>query len=153
VEAIHENDRQEIAYETFYKVPPHAVREASPHKYPMLAKPFSSVIRKVQASDDAVWKSARAFVGKRPREYDQDVTDDEPEGSPVLKAQALPEAQVEFTDTQDLDVELEREPSPAPCNVGNPLQQAVAQYEAPAVKPGDEPSTLPIVYSQDDGGH
>jgi hypothetical protein len=168
VEAIHENDRQEIAYETLYKVPPHTVREALPHKYPMFAKPFSSVMRKIQPSVDTVWQPARAFLAKRPREYEQDVTDDErepepePEGSPVLKAQAVSEAQVEFTDTQmNLEVELDREPSPAPVVVGNPapvvggnpLEQAVAQYEAPVVKPGEEAETLPIVNSQEEEGH
>ena len=160
VEAIHENDRQEIAYETLYKVHPHTVREALPHKYPMFAKPFSSVMRKIQPAVDTVWQPARAFLAKRPREYEQDVTDDEreperePEGSPVLKAQAVSEAQVEFTDTQmNLEVELNREPSPAPVVGGNPLEQAVAQYEAPVVKPGDEPETLPIVNSQEEEGH
>lgn len=154
LQVIHQNEKNEVAYETYFDVPRHAVHGAAFHRHPMIAKSFSSVIRKIQASDHVTWQSDRAFVGvpefirpqKRARMDEQDATDDEAGGTGAAAGDSniQTEEEPEITESQ-IDVVLDTESSPVLGKDQMGFGYApVAKPASSFQKPVEEENTLPI---------
>ena len=153
LQVIHENGRNEIAYETLFNVPPDAVQDAMGHKYPMTARSLTSVTRKIQAPDYVVWESHRAYMGvplglgKRAHADPQEITDDEAGGAEGQESRKVKSRCGSEIRESQLEVEFDQPGSPTLVNAAEPTGFGYVPVAKPASsfqKPVEEENTLPI---------